>query len=173
MSNLVIAYPAISESDYLWIQDIRKKRDPKYFDVVKPHVTLVFGTEKLSVEELSAHTKKKLANVAKFELRLDSAIIVEDDSKTFFHAFLVPSKGHDEINAIHDLLYSDDLASELRLDIPFIPHLGIGTGDEADMAAPVDEINDSKKIVSGSIDAVTIVQYDGVKVVDVENIPLA
>lgn len=173
MSNLVIAYPTISETDYSWIQDVRKKHDPKYFDVVKPHVTLVFGTEKLSVEGLSAHTKHKLANVAKFELRLDSAIVVEDDSKTFFHAFLVPSKGHDEINTIHDLLYSDDLASELRLDIPFVPHLGIGTGDEAGMTALVDEINDSKKIVSGSIDAVMLVQYDGVKVVDVENIPLS
>ena len=173
MSNLIIAYPTISNSDYSWIQSIREKSDPRYFEVAKPHVTLVFGTEKLTTKELITYTKGKLANLRKVELKLDSAIVVEDDTKTFFHAFLVPSTGYDEVVSIHDLLYTDDLASELREDIPFIPHIGIGTSDNKDeMVALVNEINDIKKVIVGSLEKVTIVQYDGVKVSDIENIPL-
>src|SRR5687768_12300873 len=128
MSNVVLGYPTISPVDFDWIQNIRKTSDRQY-DVVKPHFTLVFPTAKLSEDELIRHTQQKAKNASVIKIALLRAIVVEDDSKMFFHTFLIPSEGNQEIIMLHVLLYTGGLASELREDIPFIPHLGIATNE--------------------------------------------
>lgn len=174
MSNLLIGYPSLSAADYDWIQDIRKKNDPKYYNVVRPHITLVFGTDKLTVIQLHDHASSVLAEVAAISLIFDKAIVVEDDSKTFYHTFIVPSKGYDEIITIHDLLYSGELSSELREDIPFIPHIGIGTCDkQKPMQSLVKRLNTEKFYIAGTLDKVSIVQYDGAKVTDITTTALS
>lgn len=155
------------------IQSIRKKNDRKYFDVVEPHVTLVFGTEKLSADELAEFVRKKLSSYGAFSLKFDSYKIVEDDSKDFYHAFLIPSNGFNEINKIHDLLYTDELKSELRHDIPFIPHLGIGSGTEVEMGALVKELYSSQLVINGVAEEITIVQYNGKRVSDHSTVKLS
>jgi hypothetical protein len=174
MSNLIISYPNIAPDDYAWIQNIRKLHDPKYFDIVKPHIALVFGTEKLNPHELLAHAKENLKDFQKIRILLDSAIVVEDDSKSFFHTFLRPSTGYERIIQCHDLLYSGVLSSELRLDIPFIPHVGIGTSiDETEMQTLAKKINSEGVSIQGLLDTILVVQFDGTKVVDLESCSLA
>jgi 2'-5' RNA ligase len=173
MAFLVIAYPDINQIDFDWIQSIRKDYDPKYFNVVNPHVTLVFSTNKLSLEDFTRLIQNKLSSINSFEIIFDSMKLVEDDSKEFFHVFLVPSKGYNEINKIHDVLYEDDLASELRLDIPFIPHLGIGTGKESEMTELIHNLENQKPVIEGHISKVSIVEYDGSKVKDLSEITLS
>jgi hypothetical protein len=166
MSNVVLGYPIISESDYAWIQHIRKTED-RLFEAVKLHFTFVFPTGKLSVDELAHHTELKSAGCAVIHVRLTKAIVVEDDSKTFFHTFLIPSEGEREIITLHDKLYTDELTSELRLDIPFIPHVGIATNqDEAVMQKLADKINRDDINISGTIEELTIASYDGKQVRD-------
>lgn len=164
MANLALIYPSISNDDFETIQVIRKKHDAKYFDVVDPHITLVFGTDKITADELVKHIKAKLSGTSSFSLKFDSATVVENDSKDFFHAFLIPSNGFDEINIIHDALYRDVLESELRHDIPFIPHMGIGTGSKEEMEALVRQLNKRQLSINGTANEITVVQYDGNKV---------
>lgn len=172
MALLAIAYPKISRSDFNWIQSIRKKND-RQFNLVKPHITLVFGTEKLNSKEFTDHIQNKVHAFKSFQITLDSAKIVEDDSKNHCHAFLVPSIGFNEINELHDLLYEDELESELRHDIPFMPHLTIGSGSREEMTALVDRINESKISIKGSVNQVSIISFDGVKVTDINEQSLA
>lgn len=174
MAYLVLAYPDIDKSDYDWIQEIRKNHDNRYFEVVEPHFTLVFSTNKLSLEDLTQHVKEKIEGLQAFEISLDSAKVVEDDSKEFFHEFLIPSKGLNEINKIHDELYTGSLESELRHDIPFIPHLGIGTSDEQQEAEKVVSlVMQEQRTITGAVSKITVVEFDGKKIVDIETIPLA
>lgn len=169
----MISYPNISDADYKSLQDIRSANDPMYFNVVKPHVTLVFSTDKLSLTDFARHVRSKVTNISKFDAIFDSAKVVADDSKEFFHAFLIPSKGFNEINKLHDALYTDELESELRHDIPFIPHIGIGTDQqETKMEELVNQLNSKNTCIVGKIDAVSIVEYDGKKVIDIEKINL-
>jgi hypothetical protein len=171
MAYLALAYPDIDQSDYDWIQDIRKTHDKRYFNVVQPHFTLVFSTTKLSLEEFTQHIKEKAERFQAFDISLDSAKVVEDDSKEFFHEFLIPSKGFDEINRIHDELYTGSLESELRHDIPFIPHVGIGTSDEKQEAEEVvSMVIQAQRTIIGTVSKITIVEFDGKKVVDLETI---
>ena len=173
MSNLLIAYPNISNQDLERIQNIRKSHDPKYYDVVNPHITLVFGTQKLSLNHLLDHAKTVLSAFSTVSLCFDKALVVEDDSKTFFHTFLVPSKGYDDIIKIHDALYTGELLDELREDIPFIPHIGIGINeDEKTMDSLATSINDNQFLITGVLDEITLVQYDGTKVRDITSISL-
>lgn len=173
MSFVVIAYPKISRQDYDWIQGIRKDNDPVMFNVVKPHVTFVFPTTKLNAEELAAHVKSHLNGFKAFPVVFNQTKVVEDDSKTYTHAFLVPSVGFDDITKLHDLLYVDDMASELRLDIPFVPHLGIGTNPNKDaMDDLAKSIADSGKSISGTINELVMAEYDGKKVTNLTSVAL-
>lgn len=172
MGFLAIAYPDISQRDFEWIQSIRKQHDPKYFDIVKPHITLVFNTNKLGRENFTEHITSKLSNVSDFKVKLDSTRLVEDDSKDFFHVFLIPSTGYDEINMIHDSFYEGALRSELRQDILFIPHLGIGTGSESQMTKLNDDLKKQDLSIEGRINKVSIVEYDGIRVKDFSVITL-
>lgn len=174
MAYLVLAYPKISKTDYNWIQGTRKKEDKRYYGVVEPHITIVFATDRLDLTELTTHVKDATQDFKSFDILLDSTKTVKDDFQDIYHAFLIPSKGYDEITKLHDVLYTGALESELRQDLPYIPHVGIGTNQ---IEKPVKELaeqieNDGKKI-AGSINELTIVEYDGTKVVDLKTISLA
>jgi hypothetical protein len=92
MSAVVLGYPTLDKADFEWIQGIRKAND-RLFDVVDPHFTFVFPTEKLSVDELVQHIRSRIDRQPKITFKLTRAIVVEDDSREFFHTFLVPSCG--------------------------------------------------------------------------------
>ena len=174
MANLLISYPTISDVDYDWIQNIRTNHDPFYFSVVKPHITLIFGTNKLNKQQLLKHVQKELQGFQKIVINFNSALVVEDDSKSFFHTFLIPSEGYDQISKLHDLLYQGEMASELRLDIPFIPHIGIGTSEnEQDMNTLAGQINKKTVSIQGFLDTLTLVQFDGSKLEDLSKISLS
>lgn len=172
MAYLVLAYPKISKSDYDWIQAIRKKDDKIYYGVVEPHFTIVFATDKLSLDEFTAHVQDKIQGMKSFDISLDTAKTVKDDFQDIYHAFLIPSKGYDEITKLHDVSYTGTLASELREDLPYIPHVGIGTNqDEKPVKELAEQIDASGRQITGSITELTIVEYDGTKVANIVTIP--
>lgn len=163
MAYLAIAYPDLHESDYSWIQTIRQQHD-RQFDLVKPHVTLVFGANKLSQNEFTNHVQNSLATCKSFPIILDSAKVVADSSKGLFHTFLIPSEGFEKVCELHDLLYQGPLESELRVDIPFIPHLTVGSGSEVEMTALAEQINRRNTSIKGNLDKVQIIEFDGTAV---------
>lgn len=173
MSYVVLGYPKISQGDFDWIQSIQQKYDLMQFTVVKPHVTYVFPTHRLDEDALIKHVESKVIDTSAFKIKLDSTKVVENDSKNYFHAFLMPSVGFEEITKLHDVLYTDSLKSELRLDIPFIPHLGIGNNpSEEIMNELVNTINEDGVSIVGEIDTLTVSRYDGSKVIDIKQVPL-
>lgn len=172
MSNVVLGYPKISKTDFDWIQSIRETNDRQY-EMVKPHVTFVFPTTKLTEDELANHVQQKASTISCIKVTFSKAIVVEDDSKKFFHTFLVPSDGYEEIVRLHDLLYADALLSELREDIAFIPHIGIATNEnEATIRTLADKLNATGINITGSIDNLTIASFDGKLVHDAVEVPL-
>ena len=172
MQYVVLGYPNISQTDFDRIQDTRRTHD-SLFDAVAPHFTFVFPTEKLTSTELADHTRTKMTGMGKFAVSLTRATVVEDESGGIYHAFLVPTEGERELIDTHDRLYQDHLASELRLDIPFLPHVRVGrSADKAAMEALADALNNEGLDIHGSIDQVTIASFDGRKVVDIDTVEL-
>lgn len=174
MALLVLAYPKISQSYYDWIQAIRQEADKVYYDVVNPHFTIVFATDKLSLEELTAHVQKETKNYKSFDITLDSTKTIKDDFQDVYHAFLIPSQGDEAIATLHNVLYCGPLASELRQDLSYLPHVGIGTNESQQAARTITaNIHAERKVINGRIDELTIVEYDGTHVTNLTTIPLA
>jgi len=173
MSFVVIAYPKISQTNFDWIEIIRQEYDLLRYSVVKPHITFVFPSNKIDQAMLIQHVQAVANRFKAIPIKLDLAKVVEDDSKTYSHAFLVPSLGYDQITQLHDLLYTGALKSELRLDIPFIPHLGIGNNpDKTAMQTLVDKINNGKVSIYGTIDELTVAEHDASNLVDIIKVAL-
>lgn len=172
MKHVVLGYPEITPEDYQKIQGIRRAHD-SLVDVVEPHFTFIFPTEKLGAFELAAHVRSRIGDMGRIAVALTRATVVEDDSGNFYHTFLIPTEGGVKITALHGRLYTGEMESELRKDIPFVPHVGVGRNpDKTVMEELARTINSTDIGIRGFIDNITIASFDGKKVVDIENVPL-
>ena len=118
MTYAIVIYPKIEDDSK--IQNFRKKYDP-YFRLIKPHITLVFPFEDMGKEKINGHLLRTINQFEKFDLRLRGL------TKSFDNwIFLTAEDGNDNIIEFHDKLYTGILKSELREDIKFIPHIGLG-----------------------------------------------
>lgn len=161
LSNLVLAYPEIKSEDYEWIQLIRKKYDDYYFNVVEPHFTIVFPVFNSSVRLLSQHIRKISEATHSIKFNLRSTTIVKDSFSDVTNVFLVPDIGNSEIIKLHDKLYTDILRKELRLDIPFIPHIAIAGSNIAEEAKELsDKINEEVFEITGEIKKLDLIEYE-------------
>lgn len=173
MLYLVLAYPNISKEDFQFIQDYRKKHDPKYYSLVQPHFTIVFSTSNFSEKEFITEVEKQVNGIKKFKFSIKCATINQDDSKDFYHEFLVPEEGYSNIVKLHDKLYSGKFYNNLRFDIDFIPHIGIGNSDNVHVCKKrVDELNSKNIEINGSVNAIDIVEYAQNKITTIKKIPL-
>jgi 2'-5' RNA ligase len=164
MAYLVLAYPELEKFDFEWIQDYRKKNDPLYYTVVDPHITLVFALEVLNRDDFVEEVKKQIKDFNAFDATFNVATINQDHSGKYFHEFLVPDTGYSNIVKLHDRLYADKFANSLRLDIDYIPHIGIGNSEVAQQSKQrVDEINARDISIKGRVASIDIVEHrDGI-----------
>lgn len=173
MAYLVVAYPKLAQSDFDFIQNYREQNDPRYFSVVDPHITLVFAIGDIDKDSFVNEVKNKIAGIEPFDFEIKVATINQNDDGKYYHEFLVPDTGYSNIVKIHDKLYSGLFAPHLRFDIDFIPHIGIGNSDEAQISKQrIDELNAKGVSISGRVDNVDVIEYADGKVTTVEKIAL-
>jgi 2'-5' RNA ligase len=130
MSLLVLSYPGLSPGDYAWIQSIRAEHDTQY-EIVGPHFTFVFPVSGPDQEALVSHVRSEARGQARFSFALRCAVVVKDALSAYTHVCLAPDEEYSTMVKLHDRLYSGLLAAELRLDIPFLPHLTVGNNADA------------------------------------------
>ena len=169
----VLAYPSISNEDYNLIQNFRKSNDELYFEIVHPHFAFVFPTDSLAENAFIEEIKEKAKDFERIKFELKCACVNKDSFMDFFHLLLVPDQGHSQIVKLHDKLYSESLFNELRLDIDFIPHMGIANSkDGYQVKTWVDHWNSQPFSIQGHINALTVIKYDGNSLKNLVNIPL-
>ena len=126
MPFFVVAYPSFSAAERAWIDRVRSKHDAAKHRLVPPHVTLVFGSSALGGDALASQVAAAARHVEPFVASFRELRAVRDSQSPASHVFLVCDEGRDELVALHDRLYEGPLASELRSDIPFVPHVTVG-----------------------------------------------
>ncbi len=173
MLFLVLAYPKLSDKDLLWIESIRKAHDKLYAEVVKAHFTFVFPVT-IQQEKLNSHVKRIAQGEKNFNFVLKCAALVDDAFNDYMHVFLVPDEGYSDCVKLHDKLYTGILEPELRLDIPFIPHIGVGNSLEAQECKKLaDDLNKQNISISGKIDTLSLVSYEENKIDTIEEFVLS
>lgn len=169
MNLYTLCYPKLTSEDRRFIDEYRNEYDIPFRDVVAPHFTMVFGCAEVSesVYREHVHGVAQSQGVIRFTCRY--AMPANDDSNNNYYVFLVPDEGYSELSKLHDQLYRGVLAPYLRLDIPYVPHIGIATiPDAPQIKALCDGLNSSGVIVSGEIDTISVCSYDGSKITDLE-----
>jgi len=173
MAYLVLAYPELRHEDFKLIQDYRKSNDELYFKIVNPHFTIVFPVFDVSQDEFINEIKQNSKDINKFDFTIRCATINKDAFNDYFHAFLVPDEGYSKFVKLHDVLYSDKLKGNLRLDLDFVPHIGIGNSkNKFSCKEMVDEWNRKEFSISGKIKYLTIVNYENDTVTKLHEIEL-
>ena len=115
----LVFYPEINTEK---IELFRKKYDPSY-KLIKPHVAVVFpiDSSSLSRQSFSSHVRVVLEHWKSFDVELRGF------AKSWDHwLFLTLGKGNEKVIKLHNELYGGILASYLRTDIHYIPHIGLG-----------------------------------------------
>jgi 2'-5' RNA ligase len=170
---LVVSYPIISANDFAWIQDIRQKQDKLNFSAIDPHFTLVFPIVEIDRATLVSHVKQSIQDIQPFEFTIRCAVLCNDAFSKYAHVFLVPDEGYSNIVKLHDSLYTGVIADELRLDIPFIPHIGIANAlDPRHCKQLVDRLNSQMFEIRGRIDRLDVISSQGDLVETIESIEL-
>lgn len=173
MALAVVSYPAIGKDDFDWIQSIRREHDHLFFGVVAPHLTIVFPTDGIAQSALIEHVADRVSVCQSFEIVFRCAILGDPDFMGHAHAFLTPDEGFSDVVRLHDRLYTGPLASELRMDLPFIPHVGIAsTPSLEECKTIVNELNEERFEIRGQVDALDVIGYDGTRVWSIERYAL-
>lgn len=174
MSLVVLSYPKISPEDLRWIEGIRAEHDEIYYGVVDLHFTLVFPSFGMDPTAFVRHVEGQAEGQGRIPFALRCAVVVDDAFSEYFHTFLVPDEGYRGTVKLHDRFYRGPLAPELRLDIPYIPHVGVGNSLDPTLCKELaDDLNGQDFVVEGEIDALDVARYEGGTVTTIKQIPLA
>ena len=173
MAFLVIAYPEIAQADFDWIQGYRKAHDARYFNVVEPHFTLVFPIADLPRDAFVAEARRQVEDWPQIPFEIRVATVSHAAAGDIYHEFLVPETGYASLIKLHDRLYAGAFAPYLRLDIHFVPHIGIGNGTDAQAAkARVDKLNEDDRRIPGLIRELSVVEFKDRKITPIERLKL-
>lgn len=168
-----VAYPELDASDGEFIRAFRDEHDLPYRDVVAPHFTLVFGCDEITEAAYLKHVEMVATKVSPIAFRCRYAQLGDDASDDTAYVFLVPDEGYSGLSLLHDALYSGPLVGHLRLDVPFIPHITIGTlKDPREAKGLCDELNRRGIDIGGTVDRVTVGALEDGKLRDVDSFPL-
>lgn len=155
---VVLSYPSFYSADLHWIENIRRGADPNY-SKVQAHFTLVFPTNHLAEPDMVDHVRSRLTEVSQIEVLLGGAAVSDAPVEGRTYVFLVPVVGRDEIADLHDSLYTGVLESELRTDLPYTPHITVGSFEERDDAERLtDSLNAQRKHITGLLTEVVVLK---------------
>lgn len=172
MNLHVVAYPELAPADLELIQSCRREHNSLY-NIIGTHFTIVFSVPDMSLEDFTDEIKKQVAEIKAIDFCLRSATINRDAISGNYDAFLVPDEGHGSISKLHDKLYSDKLAYQHRLDIPYVPHVSIANNADAQVIKRiVDDWNSEEFAFKGRISSLDIINYENRVITTVEKVEL-
>ncbi|WP_138500497.1 2'-5' RNA ligase family protein [Nostoc sp. PA-18-2419] len=118
MSYALVHYPNINTEN---INQIRQKYDPQ-FDLIEPHITLVFPIIK-SINEINLiiHIDSILNKWKTFPICLKGLQKSWDE-----YMFLMVEEGKVDVIKLHNELYTGILSEYFRDNLPLVPHLTLG-----------------------------------------------
>ena len=163
-----LGYPTLPAADMAFLHGFRNQHDERYRDVVAPHFTLVFACTSVAEDDYVRHVAAIAERCERIKFRCRYAMVGADDRDDTAYVFLVPDEGYSALSLLHDRLYTGILAPHLRLDIPYIPHMTIGTLEDGRSAKRLcDDLNSRPMDMEGSLDAITVGVLERSEMIDI------
>lgn len=153
----VVAYPTLSDSDRRWIESLRARHD-RQASRIASHVTLAFPAE-VAEEALLADVRTALRSCLPISIVLRRAAAFLDPIGGGAYVCVLPEGGSVELRTVHDVLYRGVLAAHRRREIPFVPHVTVGTHPElSECERLADQLNAEDRTVAGTIDNLDVIE---------------
>jgi 2'-5' RNA ligase len=153
----VVSYPRMAEADRAWIEGIRARHDPQSHRIAA-HFTLVFPVA-ASLTALSEEVATIVEGHLPISFTVSAARAYPDAVAEGGHVFLVPDQGRTHITRLHHRLYEGVLKSQLRQDIPFVPHITVAAyPDLRSCEAVAEEVTAAARAVTGVLDVVDVLE---------------
>ena len=169
-----LAYPLLSAADKAMIGEFRAVHDVRNALLVEPHFTLVYGTMGVAPDDYLKHVERIAASSHSFRFHCRYAALGANGNADTWHVYLVPDEGNSDLSRLHDRLYMGLLASHLRLDLQYVPHMTIGTCSDAEKAkALCDEVNAGALSIAGTIGSLTVTLLVDSKIQNLQSFELA
>jgi 2'-5' RNA ligase len=157
-----VSYPVVSPESSALISRFRERHDARQHQVVDAHFTLVFGCDAVPLPEYTAHVAEVAAASRAITFSCRYAMLGADDESETAYVYLVPDEGYAEVSLLHDRLYTGPLRTHLRLGLPYIPHITIGTLDNRGHAkALCDELNQRSVCIEGCLQSLSVGTVEG------------
>ena len=168
----VIAVPDLGAETVRQIEAVRARHDPMH-GVVPPHVTLVFGTERLTMRALVEHVEATATLARPFGCAFPEVRVVADLLSPDCYVFLVADQGREECVRLHDALYRGPLEADRRADVPFVPHMTLGRAASRDEAERIaGDVRAGGIEAAGLIDRLLVVEVDGARLLQQRQVAL-
>ena len=133
----------------------------------------MFACSEIAEPQYLRHVETVAADCAVINFSCRYAMLSADDHDDMAYVFLVPDEGYSQLSRLHDRLYTGVLSSYLRLDIPFIPHITIGTlKDRQEAKKLCDDLNEQPLSLHGSVNALTVGALVEGRISDVQSFSL-
>lgn len=166
-----LAYPTLSPADADRIEAFRRLHDPQH-DIVAAHFTLVFGCREIDERTYVEHVASVAQMSAPIRLHCCYAMLGTDEAARGL-VYLVPDEGYGAISRLHDALYGGPLSAQLRLDIPFVPHITLASSADRNAAKRLcDELNAAGVAIHGSLERLSVAALQGGKICNLAEFPL-
>lgn len=151
-----LAYPTLSDAEADLIARFRAEHDARH-TVVAPHFTMVFGCGAIAEAQYLQHVAAVARSSAPVNFCCRYAMLGTDDHGETACVYLVPDEGYSQLSLLHDRLYAGIMSPHLRLDIPFVPHITIGTLAERQVAKQLcDALNERGLHIQGAVSELAV-----------------
>lgn len=161
--------PAMHEA----IQEHRAAHDAALAGIVAEHVTLVFPGGDLPLADYVGHVRAVALRHAPVRLACRCAVHSPDPQRPVFRQYLVPDEGLSELVRLHADLHGGPFAAWRRADLEFLPHLTIGTFEDAgDCLKACDQWNATGPAALGCIDTLAVVELHAGRLIEHARITL-
>lgn len=132
------------------------------FEAINPHFTLFSPSDRFKQEVLVDAIKRNIKGAKSFRFVLRCAVLMPPIRGDYSYVFLVPDEGFSHFVSLRNRIYRASMAKALDLEIPFVPHLTVGsTKNLLKGKRIVDELNGHLFQIAGAIDALAVVVENG------------
>ncbi len=167
----VIARPHFDKDDLAWLTDIRARRTGNRG---APYFTLVFPGAQLTPARFAERIRRSAQDIPRIRFRLRSALVAPEPTVHRFHVFLIPDEGFGAISWLHDRLHEGPIEAAMRPDVPYLPHITVGTSADPLAARKLAQaLNQGGIDIAGHIESLEVERQTGEVIHKVAEIPLA
>ena len=161
----VISYPDIDKADFDQIQLWRKELGPRDYALIDPHITFVYSVTPDMADLLAAHTSEIAASHGSIKFVKDRTLVRRVPGQDLWYLFLVPGIGSGELTQLHDRLQSGEFVRFFRKEMPFVPHITIGSfTDAATCAIAADKLAKEPIQIKATVSKLTMIHDQGERI---------